>query len=92
MDNKKQSDEDHKPTEENVVKDLRKSLEEAIDQTKHILVDLEQTVETTIKDQSISEETKKIVDSISDEIKNSTLEDSQKIINTTKAINNFEEE
>jgi hypothetical protein len=32
------------------------------------------------------------VDSISDEIKNSTLEDSQKIINTTKAINNFEEE
>ena len=70
MDNKKQSDEHHKPTEENVVKDLRKSLEDAIDQTKHILVDLEQTVETTIKDQSISEETKKIVDSISDEIKN----------------------
>ena len=92
MDNKKQSDEDHKPTEENVVKDLRKYLEDAIDQTKHILVDLEQTVETTIKDQSISEETKKILDSISDEIKNSTLEDSQKIINTTKAINNFEEE
>ncbi len=92
MDNKKQSDEHHKPTEENVVKDLRKSLEDAIDQTKHILVDLEQTVETTIKDQSISEETKKIVDSISDEIKNSTLEGSQKIINTTKAINNFEEE
>ena len=92
MDNKKQSDEDHKPTEENVVKDLRKSLEDAIDQTKHILVDLEQTVETTIKDQSISEETKKIVDSISDEIKNSTLEDSQKIIKTSNAINNFEEE
>ena len=95
MDNKKQSDEDHKPTEENVVKDLRKSLEDAIDQTKHILVDLEQTVETTIKDQSISDTTKKIVDSVKSNIKNSVLEKSKETSNTIetkKAINNFEEE
>ena len=45
-------------------------MNDTIDETKDILVELEQLVETTIKDQSISEETKKIVDSISNEINN----------------------
>ena len=95
MNNRKQSTEHDKSTEENLVQDLKESLEVAIDETKYILVDLEQTVEATIKDQSITDTTKKIVDSISNEIKNSTLEETQKIINATKtpkAINNFEEE
>ena len=94
IDKKKQLSE-HNPTEENLVQDLKESLEVAIDETKYILVDLEQTVEATIKDQSITDTTKKIVDSISNEIKNSTLEETQKIINapkTPKPINNFEEE
>ena len=74
MNNKKQLTEQEKPTEENLVKDLKESLNDTIDETKDILLDLEQTVETTIKDQSISDETKKIVDSISNEINNSEEE------------------
>lgn len=70
MDKKKQSTEEQTPTKENLVKDLKETLNDTIDETKDILVELEQLVETTIKDQSISEETKKIVDSISNEINN----------------------
>jgi conjugal transfer/entry exclusion protein len=70
MTSKQKSTEPDKPTEENLVQDLKESLKNTIDETKYILDDLEQTVETTIKDQSISDETKKIVDSISDEINN----------------------
>ena len=95
MDNKKQSTEQYETTEENLVQDLKKSLEDTINETKSILDDLEQTVETTIKDQSISDATKKIVDSIKSDIKNSSGEKSKEIINTIetkKAIKNFEEE
>ena len=95
MDNKKQSTEDHEPKEENLVKDLKKSLEDTINETIYILDDLEQTVETTIKDQSISDATKKMVDSIKRDIMNSSGENGKEIINTIetkKAINNFEEE
>ena len=68
MDNKKQSTEHHESNEENLVKDLKKSLEDTINETKSTLDDLEQTVETTIKDQSISDATKKMVDSIKSDI------------------------
>ena len=53
MDNKKQSTEQYETNEENLVQDLKESLKNTIDETKYILDDLEQTVETTIKDQSI---------------------------------------
>jgi len=95
MDNKKQPTEHHEPNEENLVQDLKKSLENTINETQYILDDLEETVETTIKDQSISDATKKIVDSVKSDIKNSVGEKSKKIINTIetkKAINNLEEE
>ena len=95
MDNKKQSTEHHEPKEENLVQDLKKSIEDTLNETQFILDDLKETVETTIKDESISEATKKIVESISNEIKNSIAEDSKKIIDTiktTKAIDAFEEE
>ena len=95
MDNKKQSTEHHEPNEENLVQDLKKSLENTINETRHILDDLEETVETTIKDQSISDATKKIVDSVKSDIENSVVEKSKETINTIetkKAINNFEEE
>ena len=95
MDNKKQSTEQYESTEENLVQDLKKSLKDTINETKYILDDLEQTVETTITDQSISDATKKMVDSIKSDIKNSLGEKSKEIINTIetkKAINNFEEE
>jgi VIT1/CCC1 family predicted Fe2+/Mn2+ transporter len=95
MDNKKQSTEHHDPKEENLVQDLKKSVEDTINETQYILDDLKETVETTIKDQSISDATKKIVDSVKSDIKNSIEEKSKEIINTiktAKAINNFEEE
>ena len=92
MDNKKQPTEHHEPSEENLVQDLKKSLEETINETQYILDHLEKTVETTIKDQSISDSTKKIVDSIKSDIKNSLGEKSSEVMNTIetkKAINNF---
>jgi VIT1/CCC1 family predicted Fe2+/Mn2+ transporter len=95
MDNKKQSTEQYESTEENLVQDLKKSLEDTINETKYILDDLKQTVEKTIQDQTISDSTKKIVDSVNSDIKNSIEEKSKEIINTietAKAINNFEEE
>jgi hypothetical protein len=95
MDNKKQSTEHHEPNEENIVQDLKKSLENTINETKYILDDLKQTVDKTIKDQTISDSTKKIVDLVNSDIKNSIEEKSKEIINTietAKAINNFEEE
>ena len=95
MDNKKQSTEQYEPNEENLVQDLKKSLENTINETKYILDDLKQTVEKTIKDQTISDSTNKIVDSVISDIKNSLEEKSKEIINTiktAKAINNFEEE
>ena len=95
MDNKKQPTEHHEPNEENLVQDLKKSLENTINETRYILDDLDEKVETTIKDQSISDATKKIVDSVKSDIKNSVGEKSKKIINTIetkKAINNLEEE
>ena len=70
MDNKKQSPEDHEPNEDNLVQDLKKSLEDTINETQYILDDLEETVETTIKDQSMSDSTKKIVDAIKSRINN----------------------
>ena len=95
MDNKKQSTEQYETNEENLVQDLKKSLENTINETKYILDDLKQTVEKTIQDQTISDSTKKIVDSVNSDIKNSIEEKSKEIINTiktAKAINNFEEE
>ena len=95
MDNKKQSPEHLEPNEENLVQDLKKSLEDTFNETQYILDDLEKTVETSIKDQSISDSTKKIVDSVKGDIKNSLGEKSSEIMNTIetkKAINNFEEE
>ena len=95
MDNKKQSTEQYESTEENLVQDLKKSLEDTINETKSTLDDLEQTVETTINDQSVSDATKKMVDSIKSDIMNSSGEKGKEIINTIetkKAIKNYEEE
>ena len=95
MDNKKKSTEQYESTEENLVQDLKKSLEDTINETKSTLDDLEQTVETTINDQSVSDSTKKMVDSIKSDITNSLGEKSKEIINTIetkKAIKNYEEE
>jgi hypothetical protein len=82
IDNKKQSTEQYESTEENLVQDLKKSLKDTINETKSTLDDLEQTVEKTIKDLSVSDATKKMVDSIKSDITNSLGEKSKEIINT----------
>ena len=90
-DNKKQPTENHKANEE----DLKQSLEDTISETKYILDDLEEKLETTIKDQSISDVTKRIVDSVKEDISNSTPEKIRETVNTIetkKFINNSEEE
>ena len=94
-DNKKQPTENLKANEENLVEDLKQSLEDTISETKYILNDLEEKLETTIKDQSISDATKKIVYSVKKDITNSASDKTREIINTIdskKAVNNFEEE
>jgi peptide subunit release factor 1 (eRF1) len=95
INNENQPTKHDESSEDNLVHDLKKSLKGVIDETTAILDGLEQTVETTIKDQSISDATKKIVDSVKSDIKNSVVEKSKETINTIetkKAINNFEEE
>ena len=95
MNNKNQPSKYHESNNENLVEDLKKSLKNTIDETKDILKDFEQTVEKTIDDISISDETKKIVDSISEEITNSTIGESKNIIKNNdnlKNFSNFEEE
>ena len=85
----------YEPNEENLVQDLKKSLKDASNETRSILDDLQQTVEKTIKDQTISDATKKIVDSTKSDIKNSEGVKSIETLNTIetpKRINNFEEE
>ena len=95
INNENQPTKHDESSEDNLVHDLKKSLKEVIDETTAILDDLEQTVETTIKDQSISDATKKIVDSVKNEIANSTPEKTRETITnieTKKFINNSEEE
>jgi hypothetical protein len=95
INNENQPTKHDESSKDNLVHDLKKSLKEVIDETTAILGDLEQTVESTIKDQSISDTTKEIVDAFSDEIKNSKAGENQKIINTSKIkkpIDNLEEE
>ena len=94
-DNKKQPTENIKANEENLVEDLKQSLEDTISETKYILNDLEEKLETTIKDQSISDATKKIVDFVKEDITNYAPERARETVNTIetkKFINNSEEE
>ena len=60
MENNDPLSEHNESKNENLVEDLKKSLENTIDETKNILEDLERTVAKTINDESISDETKKI--------------------------------
>ena len=95
MENNDQSPEYNESNNENLVEDLKKALENTIDETKNILEDLERTVEKTINDESTSVETKKIVDIISAEIADYTISKSKNTLKTNnhlKGFNNLEEE
>jgi len=95
MENNDPLSEHNESKNENLVEDLKKSLENTIDETKNILEDLERTVAKTINDESISDETKKIIDLISGEIINDTISESKNTLKTNdhfKNFNNLEEE
>ena len=95
MENNGQYSEYKESNNENLVEDLKKSLENTIDETKNILEDLERTVEKTINDEPTSDETKNIVDIISGEIANYTISESKNTLKTNnhlKGFNNLEEE
>ena len=95
MDSNNQSSGYNESNNENLVEDLKKALENTIDETKNILEDLERTVEKTINDESTSVETKKIVDIISGEIADYTISKSKNTLKTNnhlKGFNNLEEE
>tara|TARA_B110000008_G_scaffold215090_1_gene214359 strand:+ start:275 stop:598 length:324 start_codon:yes stop_codon:yes gene_type:complete len=61
-----------KNSEENLVKDLKDSLRESVDQSLNILDSLVQEIQEKVEDESIKEETKKIINLLSENILNLT--------------------
>ena len=59
-----------KNTEENLVKDLKDSLRESVDESLNTLNALMQEIQEKVEDESIKEETKKIINSLSENILN----------------------
>ena len=57
-------------SEENLVKDLKDSLRESVDQSLNTLNSLMQEIQEKVEDESIKEETKKIINSLSENILN----------------------
>jgi predicted transcriptional regulator len=61
-----------KNSEENLVKDLKDSLRESVDQSQNTLNSLMQEIQEKVEDESIKEETKKIINLLSENILNFT--------------------
>lgn len=59
-----------KNSEENLVKDLKDSLRESVDESLNTLNALMQEIQEKVEDESIKEETKKIINSLSENILN----------------------
>ena len=59
-----------KNTEENLVKDLKDSLRESVDESLNTLNALMKEIQEKVEDESIKEETKKIINSLSENILN----------------------
>ena len=62
-------------SEENLVKDLKDSLRESVDQSQNTLNSLMQEIQEKVEDESIKEETQKIVSLLSENILNPTNRD-----------------
>ena len=61
-----------KNSEENLVKDLKDSLRESVDESLNTLNALMQEIQEKVEDESIKEETKKIINLLSENILNLT--------------------
>ena len=59
-----------KNTEENLVKDLKDSLRESVDESLNTLNSLMKEIQEKVEDESIKEETKKIINLLSENILN----------------------
>ena len=59
-----------KNSEENLVKDLKDSLSESVDESINILNSLMRMIQEKVKDDSVKEETKTLVNSLSENILN----------------------
>ena len=76
-----------KNSEENLVTDLKDSLHQAVDESLNTLNDLIQEIQGKVEDESVKEETKKLVNLLSENILNLTNRNTDKI----GFIENFEQ-
>ena len=82
-----------KNTEENLVKDLKDSLRESVDESLNTLNALMQEIQEKVEDESIKEETKKIINSLSENILNLSNRNIDEIgLNENLEQSNLEEE
>ena len=82
-----------KNSEENLVKDLKDSLRESVDQSLNTLNSLMKEIQEKVEDDSIKEETKKIINLLSENILNLTNRNIDEIgINENLDQSNLEEE
>ena len=82
-----------KNSEENLVKDLNESLSESVDESINILNSLIREIQEKIKDESVNDETKTLVNLLSEKILNLTYRNIYEIgINENLDQSNLEEE
>ena len=82
-----------KNTEENLVKDLKDSLRESVDESLNTLNALMKEIQEKVEDESIKEETKKIINSLSENILNLSNRNIDEIgLNENLEQSNLEEE
>ena len=80
-------------SEENLVKDLKDSLRESVDQSLNTLNSLMKEIQEKVEDESIKEETKKIINLLSENILNLTNRNIDEIgFNENLEQSNLEEE
>ena len=75
-----------------MVEDLKDSFKKTIESTTEIFKTLIYTLESTISDEEIKQDSKKVVENISSELKNVISETKSKFTGTTEVDTKFEEE
>ena len=78
--------------EEDLVQDLKDSFEKTVESATEIFKTLINTLESTISDEELKQDSKKVVEDISTELKSVINETKTKFLGTTEVKTNFEEE
>jgi|SaaInlV_125m_DNA_1040241.scaffolds.fasta_scaffold360265_1 hypothetical protein len=84
MSKKKLPSEYNQSSNENLVEDLLQSLRTTINGTRDDLESLQLMIEDMIKNQAISKETKKIIESINTELKNFSIKEYKDKVDATE--------